>query len=190
MLKGKDATMNYSIFLTLAMATLGRKDADKKPAPNAGLKEVLLLVFERFLTLCEELRGKPINPQILFDFEQQLQMQLREMGRTGLEWTLNHLEPTRKADMPSHVEFESNPYTRSNKKTPQEVATLFGKIRLRRFGYRPTHKTGDPTIFPLFQQLGIVAAATPALAECAAFYQAEAGATQRRTLQRLKKDHG
>jgi hypothetical protein len=38
--------------------------------------------------------------------------------------------------------------------------------------------------------LGIVAGATPALAECAARYQADAGATQRRTLQRLKQEHG
>jgi hypothetical protein len=67
---------------------------------------------------------------------------------------------------------------------------MFGKIRMWRVGYRPTNKTGDPTIFPLAQQLGIVAGATPALAERAARYQAEAGATQRRTLQRLKQDHG
>jgi hypothetical protein len=178
------------MFLTVAMATLGRKDASEEPVPIAGLKDVLLPVFERFVTLCEEFLGKPISPQVLFDLEQQLQVQLREIGRTGLEWLLNHLEPSRKADMPSHVEFESDSYTRTYKKTPQEVATLFGKIRLRRFSYRPTHKTSDPTIFPLMQQLGIVAAATPALAERAAFYQAEAGATQRRTLQRLKKDHG
>ena len=75
------------------------------------------------------------------------------------------------------------------RKTPQVVATLFGKIQLWRYGYRPT-QTGDATIFPLAEQLGIVAGATPALAERAAYYQAEAGATQRRTLQRLKQEHG
>jgi hypothetical protein len=178
------------MFIAMTMATFGSKDGAKESILNSGPKEALLPVFERFLALCEGLRGKLISPQIFFDFEQQLQMQLREMGRVAEEWTLNHLEPSRKDDMPSHVEFDSDSYTRTHKKTPQEVATVFGKIRLRRFGYRPTHKTSDPTIFPLFQQLGIVAAATPALAERAAFYQAEAGATQRRTLQRLKKDHG
>ncbi len=35
-----------------------------------------------------------------------------------------------------------------------------------------------------------MAGAAPALAERAAYYQAEAGATQRRTLQRLKQEHG
>ena len=57
------------------------------------------------------------------------------------------------------------PYTRLNRKTPQDVATSFGKICLWRTGYRPTHKTGDPTVFPLAQQLGLVQGATPALAE-------------------------
>jgi hypothetical protein len=39
-------------------------------------------------------------------------------------------------------------------------------------------------------QLGVVAGASPAAAERAAYYQSEAGATQRRTLQRLRDDHG
>jgi hypothetical protein len=108
----------------------------------------------------------------------------------AVEWAYNHVEPSQIDALPPHVEFEAGPYTRLNRKTPQDVATSFGKIRLWRVGYRPTQKTGDPTIFPLAQQLGIVAGATPALAERAAYYQAEAGATQRRTLQRLKQTHG
>jgi hypothetical protein len=87
------------------------------------------------------------------------------------------------------VTFEAGVYTRIKRKTPQEVATLFGKITMWRYGYRPTQKTGDATIFPVAEILGLVAGATPALAERAAYYQAEAGATQRRTLQRLKQDH-
>jgi hypothetical protein len=133
--------------------------------------------------------GKPVSPQAAFELEQQIQAELRELGRVGVEWAFNRVEP-KPADLPQHVVFEAGPYTRLNSKTPQEVATTFGKIRLWRTGYRPTNKTGDPTIFPLAQQLGIVASASPALAERAAYYQAEAGATQRRTLERLKQAHG
>ncbi|OWK41047.1 hypothetical protein FRUB_04939 [Fimbriiglobus ruber] len=92
--------------------------------------------------------------------------------------------------MPSHVEFESTPYTRVRRPTPQIVATLFGKVRLWRVGYRPTHRTGEPTLFPVALQLGLAAGATPAIAERAAYYQSEAGATQRRTRQRLRDEHG
>jgi hypothetical protein len=42
----------------------------------------------------------------------------------------------------SHVEFEAGLYTRLNHKTPQEVATIFGKIRLWRTGYQGQAQTG------------------------------------------------
>jgi hypothetical protein len=92
--------------------------------------------------------------------------------------------------LPTHVHFEAGPYTRLKQKTPQTVATLFGKMRLWRVGYRPTNKTGDATIFPSAEQLGIVHGATPALAELAARCQAETGATQQQTLKRLKQEQG
>ena len=131
--------------------------------------------------LLEKFASKPASPQAAFELEQQVQAALRELGRVGVEWAFNQVEPSRTDVLPAHVEFEAGQYTRVKHKTPQEVATSFGKIRLWRVGYRPTQKTGDPTIFPLAQQLGIMASATPALAERAARYQAEAGATQRRT---------
>jgi hypothetical protein len=182
--------MNYSMFICLAMATLGKKDSTDEASPDIELEDVLQPVLKRFYKLFREFCAKPVSPQAAFDLEQQVRSISREMARVGVEWAYNHVEPSRKDALPPHVEFDLGSYTRINNKTPQQIATLFGKIRLSRFGYRTTHKTGDPTIFPLAQQLGIVAAASPALAERAASYQAEAGATQRRTLQRLKKDHG
>jgi hypothetical protein len=182
--------MNYSMYLCLAAATFGCVDSTEETPPQEDLADALEPALQRLCGLLEDFRGQPVSPQAAFALEQQVQAVVREVGRVGVQWAFNQSEPSRVASLPSHVEFETGPYTRLKRKTPQEVATTFGKIRLLRVGYRPTHKTGDPTIFPLAQQLGIVAGATPALAERAARYQAEAGASQRRTLERLKLEHG
>jgi hypothetical protein len=181
--------MTYSMYLLFASATLGRTDsASEQPATE--LSDALEPALQRLRQLLENFGGKPASPLAAFELEQQVQTELRELGRAGVNWALNHVEPSLTDDLPAHVEFDAGLYTRLKHKTPQDVATTFGKIRLWRVGYRPTQKTGEPTIFPLVQQLGIVASATPALAERAARYQAETGATQRRTLQRLKQEHG
>jgi hypothetical protein len=181
--------MTYSMYLLFASATLGRTDSASGP-PATKLSDALEPAVQRLRQLLENFGGKSASPLTTFELEQQVQTELRELGRAGVEWALNHIEPTQTDDLPAHVEFDAGLYTRLKQKTPQDVATTFGKIRLWRVGYRPTQKTGEPTIFPLVQQLGIVASASPALAERAARYQAETGATQRRTLQRLKQEHG
>ena len=182
--------MNYSMYLCLAVATLGPSDAAEEAPPQPELGDVLEPVLQRWRQVLQEFGSQPASPKAAFALEQQVQAQLRELGRVGVEWAYNRVEPSRTDALPQHVESEAGLYTRLNRKTAQDVATSFGKIRWWRVGYRPTHQTGEATIFPLAQQLGIVAGATPALAERAAYYQAEAGATQRRTLQRLKHDHG
>jgi hypothetical protein len=182
--------MNYSMYLCLVMATVPtREDAELTPG-DTRLDDVIQSSVLRLQQLIHDFASKPAMPQTLFDLERRTQSELRELGRVSMEWALNHIEPGQGDQLPPHIEFETGVYTRIKRKTPQDVATLFGKVRLRRYGYRPTQKTGDATIFPLAEQLGIVAGATPALAERAAYYQAEAGATQNRTLQRLKQDHG
>jgi hypothetical protein len=172
------------------MATGPTRD-DPEPTPaEARLDDVLHPRVLRLRQLILDFIGKPATPHAVFDLERQIQSALREVGRSVVEWATNQIEPGQGDKLPKHVEFEADVYTRIKRKKPQDVATLFGKIQLWRYGYRPTQKTGDATIFPLLGQLGVVAGATPALAERAAYYQAEAGATQRRTLQRLTQDHG
>jgi hypothetical protein len=182
--------MNYSIYLTFVMATVGNRELGEKPPADVDVKDALEPAFERILQLLRGFSDQPVSGQTTFELEQELQSAVQELARVGVEWAYNHVEPKDVDLLPPQVDFESERYTRLNQKTPQEIATLFGKIRLWRTGYRSTYKTGDPMIFPLVQQLGIVAGASPALAERAAYYQAEAGATQRRTLQRLKHIHG
>jgi hypothetical protein len=181
--------MNYSMYLCLAMATLRTSDDANSAPGETQLDDVLQPAILRLQQLIHDFLSKPVTSPALFDLERKLQSELQELGRVSMEWSLNHIEPKQGDDLPPHVEFEADVYTRTKRKTPQDVATLFGKVRLQRYGYRPTQKTGDATIFPLAEQLGLVAGATLALAERAAYYQAEAGATQKRTLQRLKQDH-
>src|SRR5262249_49152222 len=119
----------------------------------------------------------------------QLQEEVRELARAVTQWSYHHAEPQVEA-LPKHVWFEASAYTRVNAKTPQNVWTLFGQIRLWRTGYRPTSKGGDATLFPLALSLGLVHGATPALAERAARLLSAGGMTQNQTLQRLRQDHG
>jgi hypothetical protein len=54
------------------------------------------------------------------------------------------------------VKHEAGQYCRLNRKTPREVATLFGKTTLLRHGYRYVERdVAEPTIFPLEVQLGL-----------------------------------
>jgi hypothetical protein len=182
--------MNYSMYVCLLVATLTLPDCAEEAPPRPELDDALEPVRQRLRRLLQEFGSQPASPTAALALEQQVQAVVRELGRVSVEWAYNRVEPSRTEALPQHVEFEAGLYTRLKRKTAQDVATTFGKIRWWRAGYRPTHQTGEPTLFPLAQQLGVVAGATPALAERAAYYQAEAGATQRRTLQRLKHDHG
>jgi hypothetical protein len=132
-----------------------------------------------------------VSPSSTLEFERRLQGELRELARQIAEWTYNRLGPEQAADAPHDVQQAGQGYRRLNAKTPnRNVATLFGKITLWRHGYRPWERdAGEPTIFPLERQLGLVEGATPALAEAAARYLAETGATQQTVLERLRREH-
>jgi hypothetical protein len=183
--------MSYSTYLLLALAILPplkNPNAAGKPA-GPDLPEVMAPVLERLRQLVAQFLQQRVTPADAYRFEQQLREELRELGRAMVQWTYNRLEPEA-ATLPKHVRFEAGPYTRLNQKTPQNVWTLFGQIRLHRIGYRPTDKTGDATIFPLALSMGLVHGATPALAERAARLLGATGMTQSQTLQRLREDHG
>ena len=125
-------------------------------------------------------------------FERELADEVRQLGRQIVEQVYNQLEPNEPESLPHYVHHEAGEYRRLNRKTPnREVATLFGKITLWRHGYRYVERdTGEPTIFPLEIQLGLVEGATPALASVAAAALAETGATQDTALGRLRSQHG
>jgi hypothetical protein len=185
--------MNYSMHLLLALATV-----PSTPLPPGGevdqagppLADVVAAAVQGLLHLVGNFRQQPVSPVATQEFEQQLQDELRELGRRVVHWTYNHLEPAEVVGLAKHVQFEASSYTRLNQKTPQNAWTLFGQIRLWRVGYRPTDQTGDPTIFPLALGLGLVQGASPALAGRAAQLLGATGMTQQRTLDRLRQDYG
>jgi hypothetical protein len=188
--------MNYSMHILLTLTTLvsaneGQTGETGKPGPaTPEPSDVIAAARQRLLQLVEDFRSQPLAPPRTQQFEQQLQDELRELGRELVQWTYNHLEPTAVELLAKHVHFEGGPYTRLKVKTPQNAWTLFGQIRLWRVGYRPTDKSGDPTIFPLALALGLVHGASPALAGRAAQLLGGTGMSQQRTLDRLRQDYG
>jgi hypothetical protein len=188
--------MNYSMHLLLTLATLpssstqsGNDEELSSPA-DSPLSDVVAPALQRLLQLAEDFRQHPVSPLRTQQWEQQLQDELRELGRQVVQWTYNHIEPATVARLCQHVHFEGNSYTRLQHKTPQQAWTLFGPMRLWRVGYRPTDKGGDPTLFPLALGLGLVQGASPALAERAAQLVSDTGMTQQRTLLRLRQNYG
>src|SRR3954468_4572372 len=133
-------------------------------------------------------RRADVTPQACYQFETQLQAQLRELGRIIVEWSFNHLEPHDRRDMPGRIGFQGVWYRRRFKSPNRTVATLFGTITLWRMLYQPLHGV-ERSIVPLEIRLGLEAGlATPALAERAA--RAATVSTQGAVLAGLKRDQG
>jgi hypothetical protein len=183
--------MSYSIYLALAVTTAGlRKVSHESVEADPDLADDLQPALQRITDLVERFRGGSITPHRTAQFEKDLLTASRELGRRVVGWTYNHLEPADVTALPQEARFHGSTFRRLGKKTPQEVSTLFGPIRLRRLGYRAAPTEGEPVLFPLCRQLGVAHGASPAVLECVGRYQAEAGATQRQTLQRLRREHG
>lgn len=156
---------------------------------NAKVRELQQRFGERLLRWVAEMMQQGIDPVSAFEFEQQLQILLREFGRDVLEVVLNALEASRHPAWPTHVAHEGETYRRRSEPTPCEISTLFGPVTLQRLGYR-SDAAGEPSVFPLEEALGLIRGCTPALAERVGFHMGQAGATQRTVLTLLKRDHG
>jgi hypothetical protein len=183
--------MSYSMYFCLAAVTTGLDPLHPDtPDPDAALADTLADALQALQQQVERFRSNPVTPLAAAQFEKDIQLQLRELGRVVTQWTYNHLEPTAVQALPVEVHFQGSTFRRLAKKTPQEVSTLFGPICLRRLGYRAGPTQGEPVLFPLGRQLGLIHGASPALFERVAHYQAEGGASQRQTLKRIRDEHG
>jgi len=133
---------------------------------------------------------KPISPLTLMTFEMALLGLVREMGRQLLELVLNACEPQQPDELPKDVWFECGGYRRRNQKTAnRHVASRFGDIVLRRYGYR-SWQAGDGSIFPLEMLLGLNHSATPALVDWIGRQIATAGSNQAAVIGLLRADCG
>ena len=172
--------------LLLVVTSLSSAEEETRQLVRGVLDEHQL----RLVEIATAFRLQEVSPASSHRFESELADATRELARQLVEQIYNHLEPEQPEQMPHDVHFEAGDYRRRNDKTRNaHVATLFGTIELRRYAYRYWHGR-EKCIFPLEMQLGLVQGATPALAEAAARYMAEAGATQQAVLSRLRQQHG
>jgi hypothetical protein len=126
------------------------------------------------------------TPEATYEFEREVEANLRAMGRGTLEFTYNAAEPQEADELPPRVQLGRRQFRR-NRKTPNEIATLFGPIVLRRCFYQSV-EPGERGLAPLERRLGIVARlATPALADETARLNADM--TQFQTCQMLQHRH-
>jgi hypothetical protein len=141
-------------------------------------------VVLRVVRLVACFRRGSVSPEAMFQFEADLEGLLREIGRRIVEWTVNHLEPEDRHEMPRLLKWKGEYYRRRCKSPLRNLNCLFGPIALKRFCYQPLETCGRG-LFPLEVQLGIVASvATPALADCVGRMAADL--TQRQLLDQLR----
>jgi len=180
--------MNSSTYSTTVLSTAST------PSATSVLPQLHHLFEEHFCALVQEavtFCAQPVNPTTVFDLEHRIAARLRELGRETMACICNGLEGDDPDALPSHLRFEGDEFRLNKTKTRQHVDTLFGPIDLWRHLYRPVHRdSAERSIAPLAQALGVVANATPALAERAGRYLAEAGATQQVVQDRLRAGHG
>jgi hypothetical protein len=133
-----------------------------------------------------------VSASSLSTLEETLRHCLREFGRLMLESLLNSLEPESEDNMPHDLLYDGSGYRRLRDKTSnQHVATIFGKICLRRRGYRPWDRNSpEPTIFPLEILLGLVHGVTATVAQVIAHELTLAGASQSQVISKLKTSYG
>lgn len=160
-------------------------------AVRRGIQVIQARLGEQLAQICVELVSGSISPTAVLEFELRLAREVRELGRAAIESTCNQLEGDDPAALPSHARSEGIDHRLVKQKTRATIDTVFGPVELWRHLYRPVDRDSSESSFaPLERWLGVVSKTTPALAEAACRYLAEAGATQNAVLRRLHDDHG
>jgi hypothetical protein len=148
--------------------------------------DVFARLRERAQECWQKFEAQPATPLNFYELEKELRAALAEAGRQFLEEKLSRLEATDKAEAAPRVRYHKETY-RINKRTPATIASSFGPIRLWSFLYL-NEEDGEPGLHPLHVQLGIVAGATPVLAERVGCWAVDH--SQREVRQLLKSEHG
>ena len=147
-------------------------------------------IFERLRQRVQEIRQKfreqPVTPAATYQFEKDVQAEFDQAGCEIMEEDLNHVEPADKKQAAAKVRFHKATY-RINKRTKATIATSFGDITVWSFYYL-NEEDGEAGLHPLHMRLGIVAGATPVLAERAARWAVDH--SQRAVRALLAAEHG
>lgn len=179
---GKDTAVTHSTWLAHLLTSPSLQELLSSPLCQRLAPHLL-----RLLQILLAFHQQPLTPQTTRDFELHLQDALRQLGLDLCDWAYNHLEPADPQQMPARLRVGGECYRR-RRPSPNTVATLFGCLTLNRYLYEDL-EPGNPCLFPLEKRLGLFAgAATPALAERAAW--SAALGPQKATLEILARDHG
>jgi hypothetical protein len=136
--------------------------------------------------LLQKFRDQPVTPAATYALEKDLKMVLDQTGREILGEELNDVEPADKQQAAPKVRYRKATY-RINKRTKATIATSFGAITVWSYYYL-NEEDGEPGLHPLHAQLGIVADATPVLAERVARWAVDHSQSEVRKL--LAAEHG
>jgi hypothetical protein len=179
-----DAAMPYSSHLAPDVST-------RVAAVRRGIQEIQARLGAQLEEDCVAFVSGSISPTAVLDFEARLAARVRELGRAAVALACNQLEGDDPSGLPSHLRSEGIDYRLVKSKTRAVVDTMFGPVVLWRHLYRPADRDSSESSFaPLERSLGVVSQTTPALAEAACRYLAEAGATQQAAIDRLRCAHG
>jgi hypothetical protein len=151
----------------------------------------VLVMLSGLLPKCQELverfRKVGPTPETTLAFETELESCCRESCRALVEAEYNDIEPAVIDHIPVRMRLAGEEYKR-RPKSPNEIGTSFGLIRLNRYWYEAMER-GEPGICPLEMHLGIEAGlATPALAERVGLQAADH--TQEQVLDWLQRNYG
>jgi hypothetical protein len=154
---------------------------------SKNVLEMLNGLAPRLQELVQGFRKGGPTPETTMAFETELESCCREACRALVEAEYNDIEPAVIDDIPVRMRLAEEEYKR-RPKSPNDIGTLFGSIRLNRYWYEAV-ESGEPGICPLEIRLGIEAGrATPALAERIGLQSV--GHTQEQVLDWLERDHG
>jgi hypothetical protein len=151
------------------------------------------------LACAEKFLAEAISPRATYAFEEALRAIGRELLRSWLEATLQHVEPAEpdaaaarpgaaEEQAPARIRTSDVDEYRRRPKSKPSLATLFGEVTVHRFLYEAL-LPGERSRFPLDEWLGVGAGrVSPALAETIA--RRAADETQGELLKTLAREHG
>jgi hypothetical protein len=159
---------------------------EELPNREASGPDVLDRLRQRVDELSVKFHAEGVTPLSFFAYEKAVKAAFDEAGAALLQEELNGIEPAAKADAAPKVRYHKETY-RINKRTAATIATSFGPIKLWSFLYL-NEEDGEPGLHPLHVRLGIVAGATPVLAERVGRWAVDH--SQREVRQWLFGEHG
>jgi hypothetical protein len=173
----------YAKVFLHCIATLNQADLQRR---RTALQVTMNTFQEQIHQRIQTFQGA-VSPQAVFDLENALAEDLCRLGQELMQFIFDGLE-CEAAQLPNVIHYGTRYRLVGFSPRRAGVATLFGTISFARARYESIGKVCG-SIFPAEIELGLVHGVTPALRDRASHYLAEAGASQRTVLAKLKTCH-